>query len=138
MLTPGTLVDETLLDDGATNRVAIAVLVGTGPAATAAVAVAELSTGAFDVEEVSPAQLADVVARVAPRELLVPESTGSERDAHDPISAAKRESGCPCQELPEWMFRAKDAAGLLRQHYGVVRLDAFDLTDDGAATVAAG
>lgn len=150
VLTPGTLVDDSLLEDGATNRVAVAALVGHGAQAMAAVAVAELSTGAFEVEEAPVHLLADLIARHAPRELLVEEppsdrpaaGTGSEATDGSPeaqaLSAARRQAGVPTHELPGWMFRPRDAAALLREHYGVSRLDAFDLSDEGAATVAAG
>lgn len=127
VLTPGTLVDETLLEDGACNRVAAVYAVE--ELGLAGVAVAELSTGLFEVEEVPLAQLADLLAKVNAKELLVPERANA-----SPVTAAS----CPTQELPSWMFRPKDASALLKEHFGVARLDGFDLTDDCPAATAAG
>lgn len=146
VLTPGTLVDDSLLEDGQTNRVAVALIVGEGADAVAALAMAELSTGAFDVEEAPPELLADIVARVGPRELLTPEpppdGTHARRTAHTALRPQFHPAAigpeCARRDLPEWMFRARDAAALLREHFAVARLDAFDLTETGAATLAAG
>ncbi len=138
VLTPGTLVDETLLDDGRANRVAAAVVApaASGEPARAAVAFAELSTGEFLVEECAAAQLLDALARVGPSELVLPE--GDHEDTHRPAERARRELGCPVQELAGWMFRAADAADLLKTHYGVRTLEPFDLSDDAPAAAAAG
>lgn len=129
VLTPGTLVDDTLLDDSACNCVG-ALLVDQG---TAALALAELSTGALTVETCPAAQAADLLARAAPRELLVPEAL-----ANTPGLAHGLGLALPPHPLPEWAFRAKDAAALLRSHFGVQRLEAFDLTEEGPDAAAAG
>ena len=47
VLTPGTLVDEALLDEGRTNHVAAIELPGPGRPTAAALSVIELSTGSF-------------------------------------------------------------------------------------------
>ncbi|PHX78882.1 MAG: DNA mismatch repair protein MutS, partial [Planctomycetaceae bacterium] len=73
VLSPGTLVDETLLDDSRANRIAAAWITGTGNDLRAAVAAVELSTGEFTVEECDAALLEDVLARIGPSELLLPE-----------------------------------------------------------------
>jgi DNA mismatch repair protein MutS len=146
VLTPGTLVDDSLLDDGQTNRVAVALVLGSGATAVAALASAELSTGSFEVEEAPPEHLAEMLARVGPRELLTPEPPPEDERGRRhgagalPPSTHAAATGPECarRTLPEWMFRARDAAALLREHYGVARLDAFDLAEDGAATMAAG
>jgi DNA mismatch repair protein MutS len=136
VLTPGTLVDESLLDDGTCNRVCAAFISGQGAGAVAAIAVAELSTGEFQVEEAPALQLQDLLARVGARELLLPEA--AELDSAHPLARARRESLCPVHDLPGWMFRPKDASALLKEHFGVIRLDAFDLHDDDPSTTAAG
>jgi len=69
VVTPGTLVDEHLLDDAATNRIAAVAAAEDGPWAIATI---EISTGAFTVVEVDAAEVPDRLARLRPQELLVP------------------------------------------------------------------
>ncbi len=136
VLTPGTLVDETLMEEGRANRVAAAITVPGPGGMRAAVAVAELSTGEFTVEECLAADLVDTLARIAPSELVVPE--GDFEDPSRPAERARRELACAAHELPGWMFRGADAALLLKEHFGVRSLEAFDLAEDGPGAAAAG
>lgn len=136
VLSPGTLVDETLLDDSRANRIAAAWITGTGASARAAVAAVELSTGEFTVEECDAALLEDVLARIGPSELLLPE--GDHEDADRPAARAARALGCPALEVPGWMFRPADAVALLKEHFGVRTLESFDLSDDAPSATAAG
>jgi DNA mismatch repair protein MutS len=132
VISPGTLVDETLLDDARPNRIVAACPAG----AAMGVAAIELSTGEFTVEECDPAALPDALARLAPSELLVPDpAPGAE--AHPWVAAALGAFPCPSVTGPAWMFRGQDAAMLLKEHFGVRTLEAFDLRD-GDACVAAG
>ena len=62
VLTPGTLVDESLLDDASSNHVAAVHLSDD----RALIATAELSTGAFDLHDVPQGRLHDELARIAP------------------------------------------------------------------------
>jgi DNA mismatch repair protein MutS len=136
VLSPGTLVDETLLDDSRANRIAAALITGTGNEARAAVAAVELSTGEFTVEECDAALLEDVLARIGPSELLLPE--GDHEDTDRPAARAARALGCPALEVPGWMFRPADAVALLKEHFGVRTLESFDLSDDAPSATAAG
>jgi len=132
VLTPGTLVDESLLDESVSNLAAAVVPLDTG----AALAVAELSTGAFSVCLVDSAALPGELARRSPRELLVSDAI----DEHDRGRWRRmaEASGAALSERPGWHFRAADAAELLRRHYGVARLEGFGLLDDDPRTAAAG
>ena len=136
VLSPGTLVDETLLDDSRANRLAAVWASGTAPDAPAAVAVAELSTGEFTVEECPLALVDDVLARLGPSEVLLPE--GDHEDADRPAARLARTLGCATLELPGWVFRAADACATLKEHFGVRTLESFDLAEDGPAATAAG
>jgi DNA mismatch repair protein MutS len=132
VISPGTLVDETLLDDARPNRIACACAVGD----RMGVAAIELSTGEFTVEDCDAAAFDDALARLAPSELLLPERTqGSEPGSGAP---APRAPACPVVHGPSWMFRAQDAAALVKEHFGVRTLEAFDLRDDDPSTAAAG
>jgi len=132
VISPGTLVDESLLDDARPNRIACA-CESDGRAGVAAI---ELSTGEFTVEDCDAAALPDALARLAPSELLLPErAPGPESRPGSPFREA---SACATVHGPAWMFRAQDAAALVKEHFGVRTLEAFDLRDDDPSTAAAG
>ncbi len=134
VLTPGTLVDESLLEEGRENLVA-----AVAPFADdrCAVAVAELSTGSFTVAECDRANVADVLARFGPSELLIPdpidldESIALPDGLADSIGAAEtRRAG--------WLFTSEEGDRTLREHFRVASLEAFGLSTDDPATAAAG
>ena len=126
VVTPGTLVDDSLLDAGESNRVA-AMVPATSERA-GALAWAELSTGAFGCMELPANELLDEVARLSPAELLLPE--GTEATPTLVASAATR------VERAGWTFAPRDGGDLLRKHFGVASLSGYGLTDDGAAAGA--
>ena len=128
VVTPGTLVDEALLDAGAANRVAAVAMSEDG--ASVGIASAELSTGVFEVFTVTVNEWLDLIARLEPAELLLPEGFAGKEHASTLVKS--------CLERPAWNFAARDAAQLLQKHYKVAALGGFGLTDDGAATAAAG
>ena len=128
VVTPGTLVDEALLDAGAANRVAAVAISADG--ASVGIASAELSTGVFEVFTVAVNDWLDLIARLEPAELLLPEGFAGKEHAATLVKS--------CLERPAWNFAAHDAAQLLQKHYKVAALSGFGLTNDGAATAAAG
>src|SRR5882757_4129015 len=70
LVTPGTLTEETLLDARAPS-----VLAALGRAAgELALAWADISTGDFALESMTPADLPQALARLSPREFLVPDA----------------------------------------------------------------
>jgi DNA mismatch repair protein MutS len=128
VVTPGTLVDDSLLESGASNLVA-ALLPASGDV-PGALAWAELSTGMFACIEHHGPELLDEVARLAPAELLLPE--GTEIPATLASMAALR------LERAAWTFAPRDGGDLLRKHFGVASLQGYGLADDGAAAGASG
>jgi DNA mismatch repair protein MutS len=128
VVTPGTLVDDSLLDAGETNRVAA--MVPATAERPGAIAWAELSTGAFGCAELPANELLDEVARLAPAELLLPE--GTELTPTTVATAATR------AERAGWTFSPRDGGDLLRKHFGVASLSGYGLADDGPAAGAAG
>jgi DNA mismatch repair ATPase MutS len=68
-VSPGTVVDESLLDQGARNH--LAALVIDWETAVAALAIAEVSTGLFEVASVDLEHLDEFLSRFEPSELLV-------------------------------------------------------------------
>jgi DNA mismatch repair protein MutS len=128
VVTPGTLVDDSLLESGASNLVA-ALLPASGQT-LGALAWAELSTGLFACIELPGAELLDEVARLAPAELLLPEGTE--------VSATLASLAASRLERAAWTFAPRDGGDLLRKHFGVASLQGFGLADDGPSAAAAG
>ncbi len=67
LVTPGTITEDGLLDSRAANRLASFVVRDEG----AALAWADVSTGAFEVRAIAPARIEEELAALAPAELLV-------------------------------------------------------------------
>jgi len=132
VLTPGTLVDETMLDEGRANQLAALAVAGV----RASVALIELSTGVFTIVDVATDRLADELQRLAPAEVLYAEETdGSAPPALDALRLAR---GTALSPRPAWTFRSRDAADALTSHFRVATLEGYGLTPDEPATQAAG
>ncbi len=147
VLTPGTLVDESLLDESAPNNLAAAAFLdaGDGPDARVALAIVELSTGAFTVLETTSGGLIDELARRKASELLFAEAPAglpaSERTGGAPpprIDRVLRALSIPGSPQPAWHFRAEEAREALLKHFGVASLSGFGLRDDDPTIPAAG
>jgi DNA mismatch repair protein MutS len=131
VLTPGTLVDETLLESGSANRV-VAISIDGAEAHLAAI---ELSTGAFTVHACPIALLGDEIARLAPSEIVQPE----ERDGSvNPEFARLSARGLALTARQGWYFRAQDAHDALTAQFGVRSLEGFGFAKDEPAIAAAG
>ncbi|MBM4051990.1 MAG: DNA mismatch repair protein MutS [Planctomycetes bacterium] len=132
VITPGTRVDESLLDDGTSNRMAALCMQG----ATAAIAAVELSTGEFSLRIVPVGHVADDLLRLGVAELLIEEA--DDESTRERLSAMVRVIGAARTERPGWYFRAKEAAEALCAHYRTGTLAGFGLDADGAPARAAG
>ncbi|MCP3906334.1 MAG: DNA mismatch repair protein MutS, partial [Planctomycetes bacterium] len=135
VLTPGTLVDEALLEETRPNQVAAAQL-PRDPAADAAIAVAEISTGRFTVMMVPVARLADELSRLGPAELL--HAATDDGVVPETLARVAEVVGCPLTARPDWTFRPSDAEDLLRRHFGVRSLEGFGLAADAPEIAPAG
>lgn len=143
VLTPGTLVDEALLDESAANTLAAACFLEPGeePGGRVGVAVVELSTGAFTVLDCRADQLVDELSRRSVNELLYSEpSPGAHANGKSPTRVARVLSalGLAGTPRPSWEFRREEALEALLQHYGVSSLSGFGLSHDDPAISAAG
>ncbi|MEM9082143.1 MAG: DNA mismatch repair protein MutS [Planctomycetota bacterium] len=138
IITPGTLVEESLLADGEANTLgAIAFLEdGDNPGTRVALAVVEVSTGVFTILETSAAEVPDELASRSVRELIVAETaTGDPPPRAQAVSASL---GVALTTRPAWEFRFDEAMRILCDHYGVSSLEGFGLADDDLAIPAAG
>jgi DNA mismatch repair protein MutS len=132
VITPGTRVDESLLDDGTSNRMAALCMQG----AAAAIATIELSTGEFSLRTVPAARIVDEVLRLGIAELLIEEA--QDEATRERLAATVRAIGAARTERPGWYFRCKEATEALCAHYRTSTLAGFGLDADGAPTRAAG
>ena len=133
VVTPGTLTDETLLEEGRENPLAAVVF---DDDAHAAVALAELSTGAFRVGELDTEALRDELVRRSPSELLYVETADGRPPAR--VQRLADAIGCSLTPRPAWQFRPVESAEALRRQFGVATLEGFGLTDDSPMVRAAG
>ena len=131
VLTPGTLVDETLLDDSAANHVAGILVTGE----RACIAAAELSTGVFELHEVPVERLLDELARIAPAEIVHAEIDGDKPPWLTELQQARL---APLSPRPGWTFQADTARQLLETFHGVATLEAYGLAGNDLATSVAG
>jgi DNA mismatch repair protein MutS len=131
VLTPGTLVDETLLEAGSANRV-VAISIEGSEAHLAAI---EVSTGAFTVHACAVALLGDEIARLAPSEIVHPE----ERDGSvNPEFARLAARGLALTARQGWYFRTEDAFDALTAQFSVRSLEGFGFAKAEPAIGAAG
>lgn len=145
VFTPGTLVDEALLEDAAPLTVA-AIAPGEpihggaeGASGRLGVAVVEVSTGVVVVLECAAARLGDELAGRGVREVLVPDHEGGGRGgkpAHEPLVAGL--SGVPMTPRPAWHFRQAEAVEAVLAQYGVKTTRGFGLAEDEPSVCALG
>nr|WP_069305632.1 DNA mismatch repair protein MutS [Methylobrevis pamukkalensis] len=124
LVTPGTITEDTLLDARRANFLA-AVARAKGGAEGGddrfALAWVDMSTGVFRVSEVEGDALSSAIARIEPRELLVPDVLFSE----DGLRAIWRQSGAAAVPVPRAFFDGATAATRVAAFYGVASLDAY-------------
>jgi DNA mismatch repair protein MutS len=131
IVTPGTLTEDTLLEARANNFLLALVPQGAGELAFAW---CDLSTGAFEVAVAARADLGSMLARVAPREALLPESLAEAAGIRD----ALKEAGIALTERPDSLFDAANCRERLLRFHGVASdaawggLAAGELTSAGA------
>jgi len=123
VVTPGTLVEENLLDSGANNYLA-AYLPADG---VAAIAYVDVSTGEFACLQLETAQAGAELARLAPAELLLP------RGADPPEGVI-----ATLTPLPPEQFEMEESVTRLLSHFGASSLDGLGLGGQSAAAAAAG
>lgn len=125
IVTPGTLTDDALLDEGRENPLLAVSFSGAGMTQTAALAFAELSTGRFQTSEVPARDLADELARISPSEILFADDDSGAPPAA--LAEAARGLSCALTARPGWQFRPADATEVLKRQYAVKDLGGLGL-----------
>jgi len=138
LVTPGTLTDETLLDQREGNYLA-AVFPGAAKAdddGDVGIAWVELSSAAFRLMDVPAAGVLDELTRIRPAEVLLPE--GCRLDSPRFASALRQCAGVAPTGRPAWAFEARAAAEALHKQLKVTTLAGFGLDGYTPAVSAAG
>ncbi len=118
IVTPGTLTEDTLLEARSTNCL-IAVGLARG-GAEVGLALADVSTGRFEVFSLGLAQVAEALSALDPREVLAPEAALVSGQALGVFLA-----GQPVTARPDASSDPKRGERLLKEAFGVVTLDGF-------------
>jgi DNA mismatch repair protein MutS len=126
-VTPGAAFSDELLD-GSRNNFLCAVAIDTGRSThRAGIAALDVSTGELRLQVVAVAEMEAMLARLSPREIVVPDDMAMGPET--PLVARR----------PAWEFDAAMARDDMRQQFGVSSLDGFGLEkDDDIAIGAAG
>ena len=147
VVTPGTVLDEELLDGGSNNYlVAVGGALARGGDKSAqrlvALAALDLSTGEFRATAFrladAAARLADELTRLAPREMLVQESL---LDDSPPAARAIQQHiprSTVVQRYPDWQFDVVAGGETLCELFRVANLKAFGLRPDAPELAPAG
>ncbi len=136
VITPGTLVDESLVRDDRTAHLAAVAYVDD---LTIATAIVDLSTGVFrvlDSRAMGARTMIDSLARFGIGELLYAETADGRlppriAELADPLGAAPT-------PRPAWHFRLDEAMQAIRQHYDVAGVEGFGLTSHDPTIPAIG
>ncbi len=117
LVTPGTLTEESLLQANQAN-----ILASLGRAGGAlALASADMSAGHFRVVSLSAGEFAMELARLAPSELIVPDSLFADPE----MAATLNALGAALTVLPAIKFESAAGERALKSFYGVSELDGF-------------
>ena len=115
VVTPGTLTEEGLLDARAANRLAAVAFAGDA----AAIAWADVSTGAFETRAIAAAEIEGELAALAPAELLVIEAETPR------VQEAARIVAATMTQRPAVKADAKAAERRIKAAFEVAALDGF-------------
>ena len=121
LVTPGTLTEDSLLDARANNF--LACMTAADRDGAIGLAWIDISTGQFAVTTTAAAGLAAEIARLAPRELVLPESAFEQARAAAQSGAGGDGPALTC--LPDPRFDARNAEAVLLRTFQVATLDAF-------------
>jgi DNA mismatch repair protein MutS len=122
LVTPGTVTEEKLLDPSASNFLATLSRVRKGEDdADMALAWIDISTGSFRVIKITPKELGAALARIEPRELVMPESIYSDPDLRPLILLDEKAITI---ESPTF-FDSQMAVERLKENFNVGALEGF-------------
>jgi DNA mismatch repair protein MutS len=124
IVTPGTITEDSLLDARQANYLAAIAADGH----TYALAWLDISTGEFFVTTLPAANLSAELARVAPSELLIPDTLHAQQELQTLLEDWKTRT----TTQPASVFEAKRSERLLKEAYAVTSLESFGTFTDAA------
>lgn len=131
VLTPGTLIDESLLTDEQRSTLACVCFCGSpGPGMPdrVAMALADLSTGDLRVVWSDGARLGDDLLAHGASEVLYAET--NDRQPPPRLAGVLKAAGVSGTPQPQWHFRISDAVEAIKEQFGVSTLAGFGLGGD--------
>lgn len=131
VITPGTLIDEGLLNDKKNNFLA-AIYIDTDSAGLSWI---DTSTGKFFAQDLPLTVLSDSIARIAPSELLIPQSMTEANSGF--VNSIKDLCGM-VTPYSEWAFEKENALGALLERFQTDSLAGFGCEDLGLSISSAG
>ena len=140
LVTPGTLTDETLLEQREGNYLAAIFQVDKegrpDTDGAAGLAWAELSSGAFWAMQCPPDHVLDELIRIGPAEVIVTE--GGPHDTSEFRQSIRQCTSAAVTSRPPWVFDAHSATQALREHFGTHTLEGFGFEQWDVSLSAAG
>ncbi len=145
VITPGTVIEPALLEEKRANYLAAVIL----DEDRAGVAYVDITTGEFATTQLDRTDVRQELARLQPKECLVPEQgrwgrrdddgreDGVDISAVTPVVQCIG-SGSHVTPLPAFRFELTAASQVLQDHFGVATLDGFGCMGKPLATRAAG
>ena len=136
LVTPGTLTEDTLLEQREGNYLAAIFQTETkADGIQAGLAWVELSSGLFQSMSAPADHVLDELVRIAPAEVLIAE--GSTLDVPDFRKAVTQCTGATVVSRPPWAFDARSSLEILCDHFTVKTLEGFGFPEGWEASVSA-
>ena len=133
VITPGTLIDESMLrDEQSVTLAAVAFL----DDQAAGAAMVELSTGQFEVLDGHPGEIIDELARRGVKEVLYAEPVAGE--APERVKGLLAALGASGTGRASWHFRPEESLEAITTLFDVASVEGFGLDEAAASTRAAG
>jgi len=130
VVTPGTITEDALLDPRECNYLACVFPTKD----ICGLAWLEVSTGRFQMADLSAEHVADEIARIRPAECLIPDNS-RESPA---VQSLLHRTEMLVSERPPWSFAAEQCKRALLDQFQTRTLSGFDIDDDTPGVVAAG
>jgi DNA mismatch repair protein MutS len=121
VITSGTVMRPSLLKETDNNYLASVVKYEN----TYGIAFSDISTGEFQGGEIK--NLTDELSRLSPKELIVPEDIQIELPNQIPVT-----------KIESYKFDRDFALGVIKNHFGILKVDSFGFTEDSPAVCAIG
>jgi len=127
VVTPGTLIDESLLDESRSNLLG-SMLNNNGKVS---IALTELSTGTFELHQCELHRVGDTLERLGLSEVILAE------DDKD-LAKVATQFGVSITTRPTWMFHQDECNAVITTQFGVATVEGYGLTPDDPRVCAAG